>query len=529
MGPQEPHVCDYMGSEGTHLCVSNIIAVVRGIWETKKAIFKNDYTLEQEPYGAVGDFPAPDGHEFQMVETGQAYLQPVFKKVEMDLTPYGGEEKGIILDACFQEVAVKSGRENFKWCFMDHYPIERTYIYLNVEGNTVNTTSHMAGWGNETRPWDAFHINSMDKDWEGDYLISIRHTNQILKIAGHQNKDGFQAGHVLWQIEGQGGHAGKVSDYELDGFNFSRQHHVRYVNGGPASTTLSLFDNAYEGDNDPSTPYSSGKIITLNHMTKQARLEHEFKHPENLLALAAGSMQTLKNGNQLVGWGWQPYVTEYSKDGKVLFDASFADPESGFSYRTRKYPWIGMPSWSPELLSYSQTCSPKHSPLMAYASWNGATEVKWWRYSISFTDEIGPWYWLGTWPKKGFETEAKLLQGKFKSRFPFASLVSVEALDADKHVLGKTMASTFVPAKENRTSTCGDSGCTHGYDYPIEENAADECANLNGLVYLIPGVLSLIVIIFAMESFATIATRLVDRWSGQITDESYILAEKVKG
>lgn len=519
MGPQGPHVCDFMGQRGTHLCVSNILGVTQGIWETTKAIFKNDYTLEQEPYGAVGDFAAPDGHEFAMVDDGESYLQPIFKKTYLDLTPFGGGENGTILDACFQEVAVKTGREIFHWCYMNHFPISSTYVYLDVPGNTVNITSHMAGFGNDTRAWDAFHPNAMDKNFEGDYLLSVRHTNEILKIAGLDNQQGFEPGHVIWKL------GGKNSDIELDGFTLSRQHHTRFINTSPSVTDLSFFDNAYEGDNDPSSPYSSGKIVRVQHASMRATLVREYKHPDELLSMAAGSLQAMQNGNQVIGWGWEPYVTEFSEDGVVLFDANFTQENGGFSYRTRKYPWIGVPHWSPKILAYSQRCSLKERPLIVYASWNGATEVRSWRFYVSVTDKIGPWIPAGKFPKAGFETEVRLLDNKIGKRSPFVRWVSAQALDAKGRVLRETMVKTFVPNLDETGRTCNKRGCTYGHEYLEEESVADQCS-ASPVAYLIPGLFAMWLVFFAIEAFELFKNRAMDRWSGPNHVEYYAMIEK---
>lgn len=522
MGPQGPHVCDYFRERGTHLCVSNILGVTQGIWETTKAIFKNDYTLEQEPYGAVGDFPAPDGHEFAMVDDGTAYLQPIFKKTQVDLTLFGGDEDGTILDACFQEVWVETGQELFSWCYMDHFPISSTYIYLDVPGNTVNITSHMAGFGNDTRAWDAFHPNAMDKNFEGDYLLSIRHTNEILKIAGVGNEQGFETGHVIWKL------GGKNSDIELDGFTFSRQHHARFINTSPSVTDLSFFDNAYEGDNDPSSPYSSGKVVRIDHASMRATLVHEYKHPEALLSMAAGSLQTMPNNNQVIGWGWKPYVTEFSEDGVVLFDANFTQEDGGFSYRTRKYPWVGVPHWNPKILAYSKTCSLNGSPLIVYASWNGATEVKSWQFHVSVTDTIGPWIPAGKFPKTGFETEVSLLDNKIGRRLPFVRWVTAQALDAKGRILREIVAKTFVPNLDKMGGTCNEEGCTHGYEYPGSESVAEQCST-STLAYLVPGLFAMWLVFFAIEALELFKNRALDRWTGTNRIEYFAMIEKDRG
>ena len=57
----------------------------------------------------------------------------------------------------------------------------------------------------------------------------------------------------------------------------------------------------------------------------------EYKHPAALAAGSQGSVQALPDGNYFVGWGAQPYVSEFSPDGKLLFDAHA--PERIESYR----------------------------------------------------------------------------------------------------------------------------------------------------------------------------------------------------
>ena len=60
------------------------------------------------------------------------------------------------------------------------------------------------------------HMNSVDKNDDGDYMISARYTNAIYKIS---EKDGS----LLWTL------GGLNSDFELEkGFNFSRQHDVSW-------------------------------------------------------------------------------------------------------------------------------------------------------------------------------------------------------------------------------------------------------------------------------------------------------------
>src|SRR6266516_3344401 len=75
------------------------------------------------------------------------------------------------------------------------------------------------------------HLNSVDKNDEGDYLVSGRHTSSMMKISG-ANKS------VIWRL------GGKKSDFVLDGFNFTGQHDARFRGGNSSVQLISLFDNA---------------------------------------------------------------------------------------------------------------------------------------------------------------------------------------------------------------------------------------------------------------------------------------------
>jgi hypothetical protein len=84
-------------------------------------------------------------------------------------------------------------------------------------------------------------------------------------------------------------------------------------------------------------------------------------------------MQLLPNGNALVGWGSQPYFSEYTKAGKMLLDAVF--PGKDLSYRALYTDdWVGSPDFPP-----SGAARTVHGKTTVYASWNGATRVAAWR------------------------------------------------------------------------------------------------------------------------------------------------------
>src|ERR671916_71642 len=102
------------------------------------------------------------------------------------------------------------------------------------------------------------------------------------------------------------------------------------------------------------------------------KLVREYTSPQRRLSTSQGNMQLLPNSNVLIGWGSGPFISEFSHEGELLFEARF--PPDGESYRAFRFPWSGYPDDDP-------TVAVEQGPedkLKLYASWNGATEVATW-------------------------------------------------------------------------------------------------------------------------------------------------------
>jgi len=100
---------------------------------------------------------------------------------------------------------------------------------------------------------------------------------------------------------------------------------------------------------------------------------------------------------------------------------------------------------------------------VGYVSWNGATEVKWWRFSVSDGSRDGRWRKGSVVKRDGFETMAVLKEGG-KGKSGFERWVKVEALDERYNVLGSTVAETFVPGQEV-VGGCDEVSCALGHEW----------------------------------------------------------------
>jgi hypothetical protein len=262
----------------------------------------------------------------------------------------------------------------------------------------------------------------VDKDAEGNYLISARDACAVHKING-------TTGEIIWRL------GGLRSDFELGpNVKFCFQHHARFVEQGDDEEIISLFDNSahgtenHRGNEVHTHPFSQGKVISVNTATWTANIVQAFQPPDGLLAKSQGSTQLLPNGNALVNWGSEGAMTEFRADGTPIFHAYM---DSGLlgegvqNYRAFRYNWTGLPTEEPAIVAEKT-----HSGTEVFVSWNGDTETAVWRF-YAVTDAFGSREFLGETTRTGFETSF-MLAGHSYQRF------AAEAVSARGRVLTTT-------------------------------------------------------------------------------------------
>jgi hypothetical protein len=295
-----------------------------------------DQTYREVARIAAGKGRPSDLHEFLLTPHRTA-LVTSWERVFTNLSGIGGQSDGVVVNGIVQELALPSGRVLFEWKSLDHVPISESHTGI---------TNRAA--------YDYFHVNSVELDRDGNYLVSARNTWTVYKI--HRG-----SGEIMWRL------GGRSSDFTMGpDASFAWQHDARRHGG--SDYLLSLFD---DGSAPQVQPYSKALILALDFRRKHASAYRKYIHAPHQLAHALGSTQLLPNGNVLVGWGTSPFVTEYTRNGHVVFDAHL--PHGGENYRAIKQPWVGRPAAPPDLV-YRRT---EGHPTV-YASWNGATEIASW-------------------------------------------------------------------------------------------------------------------------------------------------------
>ncbi|KAJ9328079.1 hypothetical protein DTO027B5_926 [Paecilomyces variotii] len=358
-----------------------------------------------------------DLHEFHITHDETA-LVTIYEVVQANLTSMYGPVKGWIWDGVFQELNIETGEALFQWRASEHFDFTEGYVAR-------------VGSGSKDRPWDFFHINSVDKDSKGNYLISSRYMSCIAYIDG-------KTGDVIWKLGGK-----KNMFKDLSGgaaTNIRWQHHARFADNG---TAITLFDNASRGPADPEH-ISRGLYLDVDQEKMTVNVRHEYWNPHNLSSQSQGSLQLLDSGNILIGYGSNPAWTEFSVDGEVLCDVHFG-PQLGFgtsevtSYRVLKHSWVGFPKTDPDITLQGNT---------TYVSWNGATEVVTWvlEGADSKAADEDEYLTIDSRPKEGFETEIPIPPDNVH-RF-----IRISALDAKGITLGSTLSVEWDPSQNITTN-----------------------------------------------------------------------------
>lgn len=236
--------------------------------------------------------------------------------------------------------------------------------------------------------WDYLHINSVDKDKHGDYLLSARHFSTIFKINGTD-------GSIIWRL------GGKHPDFkQIDDWTFGFQHHARWHPqfSKPGTEVFSFFDNSGDGT-IAFNNVSRALIVEVNHRNQTARILRKATAPYGLQAQSQGNAQLLSDGRIFVNWGSAGAFTEFNSNNEVIYHAFIE--QDAVSYRGFISNWTGTPVEEPALVAVQSSSS----QVKLHVSWNGDTETVAWKFFYAKTDNGSQKRSLiGQVQRKSFET-----------------------------------------------------------------------------------------------------------------------------
>ena len=323
-----------------------------------------------------------DIHEFEL--HGRDALFTIYSPILVHLPGTAPGTRSPLLDAIVQEVDVRTGLVVWEWHSYGHIPLADSYA------TPANSASY-----------DAYHINSIQSLRGRHVLLSARDTSAIYDVDK-------ASGQIEWKL------GGKDSSFRLGpDARFWFQHDARMLPDG----RISMFDD--EAGPPQKAPSSRGLILTLG--PSRATVSRQYLRPQDTSAQSEGSLQRLDGSRVFLGFGAQPFFSEFSGGGRLLYDASL--PKDDGSYRVYREPWRGTPSTTPDLVVKRGDGS-----VSAYASWNGATTVR--RWQLLAGSQAGSLEPVGTAPARGFETRIDAATS--------AEEFAVRALGRDGRVLARS-------------------------------------------------------------------------------------------
>ncbi|UKZ88675.1 uncharacterized protein TrAFT101_004418 [Trichoderma asperellum] len=388
--------------------------------------FDEDYNLRYTVTAqGLGDAEA-DMHELSVTKDDSVIFSTYFN-IPYDCSSVGGPDNALLMDSGFQEVDAATNRLIFDWHASRFFDINDSFAIYN-EDYGVSPDSG----------FDFFHINSIQKTDDGNYLVSSRHLSLLTLVDG---KDG----HPIWILGGRKNQFTDLSNGEAT--NIGWQHDARILpSNSTGETHITLFDNHGEYSGVCQEKCQTRALhIAIDPVALTARVVSQFFHPENIDSGAMGGCQTLDSGNVMTGWGHNPGFVEYKSDGTPVMDIQrgiiggevLADM---FAYRVNKGDWTGRPPWPPTVVADAPNGNTLEATI--YVSWNGATDVASWAIFASDDHRTISNYTnlIAESPRQGFETIISLASKDISRRYLAAAAVSAS---------GDVLSSTIVIDLEN--------------------------------------------------------------------------------
>jgi hypothetical protein len=149
---------------------------------------------------------------------------------------------------------------------------------------------------------DPYHPNSLELASDGNYIVSLRNRNTVVKLDK-------STGAELWRLGGEGG------DFAIFGDPAggpSKQHSARLLENGD----ILIFDNG----NDRHPAYSRAVQYRLDEKAMTATMVWERRHDPDLFSYAGGSVQRLPYGNTLMAWAGLGMIDEAALDGSTTWE-----------------------------------------------------------------------------------------------------------------------------------------------------------------------------------------------------------------
>ena len=211
-----------------------------------------------------------DLHELEITADDTALIT-IFDQTLVNLNAtHMSHLNGDIVDGIVQEIDLATGQLMFEWRASDHLD-DGEYLKISHGSRAVGDT-----------PFDYFHINSVQKDLAGNYIVSLRVMHMVVCISGQSEK-------ILWGLGGVSQDFKDLSDGKATDFQW--QHDARWID--EERGIFGLFNNGISKNDLHAATLSEGRIIHLDIENKTARLLHSYVSLVKTKSISQGSFQYL--------------------------------------------------------------------------------------------------------------------------------------------------------------------------------------------------------------------------------------------
>lgn len=292
-----------------------------------------------------------ESHDFMMYPDGHAFLLAQDQQT-VNMTAYGGHPDATVQALIIQELDSMKNLV-FEWRSWDHFLFTDANSYVPLTNAVV----------------DYCHGNSVERDFDGNILISSRNMNEITKID-------HATGNIIWRLGGENNQFTFMNDNIPD--HFHSQHCARRLANGH----ILLFNNG----NSLPVQMSSAKEYALDEVNKVATLVWYYEHPDvngvHVYGSATGNAQRLPNGNTIINWGLLvpagagfPNHTEVDANKNIVWEMTF-DTTNQKTYRVYRFVW----NPCSRITGYTMSALPK--TFKATLKWDKATGAQ--SYTIEY-------------------------------------------------------------------------------------------------------------------------------------------------
>jgi hypothetical protein len=244
-------------------------------------------TLDTVPAGA-------DAHDIRLLGNGHYLLGRSFVRSGFDMSSCGGSTSGDLTDFELQELSPNGGPPVWSWTASEH---------IRVSEVTDRWQSQCTTGG------DIYHWNSVARDGDG-YVLSFRNLDAVYRIDR-------ATGAIDWKLGGvrrQRKSLEVIGDQLSDVSTFCGQHDARMLPG----RTLTVFDDG-SGCDRPSRDVR----FAIDETARTATLIKDLRDSDDATSFCCGSTRRLPGPRWVTQWGNNPYLTEQTPAGVVVFKLSF--------------------------------------------------------------------------------------------------------------------------------------------------------------------------------------------------------------